>query len=78
MYVVGLLYQHNVFFYSFYFQADDVNRTLDTGRKALHYAADAGQTDVVEFLIAKGADVNVRSTTTTTHNSICVQCKPPG
>ncbi|KAG7225632.1 hypothetical protein INR49_005038 [Caranx melampygus] len=39
-------------------QAEDANRTLDGGRKPLHYAADFGQTDVVEFLISKGADVN--------------------
>uniref|UniRef100_A0AAZ1XEC4 Myotrophin n=1 Tax=Oreochromis aureus TaxID=47969 RepID=A0AAZ1XEC4_OREAU len=38
--------------------AEDVNRTLDGGRKPLHYAADFGQTDVVEFLISKGADIN--------------------
>lgn len=40
-----------------------MNRTLDGGRKPLHYAADFGQTDVVEFLISKGADINVRVTT---------------
>ncbi|XP_045928169.1 myotrophin [Micropterus dolomieu] len=38
--------------------AEDVNRTLEGGRKPLHYAADFGQTDVVVFLISKGADVN--------------------
>ncbi|TKS90635.1 Myotrophin [Collichthys lucidus] len=38
--------------------AEDVNRTLEGGRKPLHYAADCGHTDVVEFLISKGADVN--------------------
>ncbi|GLD48324.1 myotrophin [Lates japonicus] len=38
--------------------AEDVNRTLDGGRKPLHYAADFGQTDVVEYLISMGADVN--------------------
>ncbi|XP_005740927.1 myotrophin [Pundamilia nyererei] len=38
--------------------AEHVNRTLDGGRKPLHYAADFGQTDVVEFLISKGADIN--------------------
>uniref|UniRef100_A0A3Q2PWR2 Myotrophin n=1 Tax=Fundulus heteroclitus TaxID=8078 RepID=A0A3Q2PWR2_FUNHE len=39
-------------------QADDVDRTLDTGRKPLHYAADFGQGDVVAYLISKGANVN--------------------
>ena len=43
------------------FQAEDVNRTLDGGRRPLHYAADFGQTDVVAYLISKGADVNVRA-----------------
>lgn len=38
--------------------AEDVNRTLEGGRKPLHYAADSGHTDLVEFLISKGADVN--------------------
>ncbi|XP_041819947.1 myotrophin [Chelmon rostratus] len=38
--------------------AEDVNRTLQTGRKPLHLASDFGQTEVVEFLISKGADIN--------------------
>ncbi|XP_061815600.1 myotrophin [Nerophis lumbriciformis] len=38
--------------------AEDVNRTLDGGRKPLHYACDFGRKDLVEFLISKGADVN--------------------
>lgn len=37
---------------------EDVNRTLDGGRMPLHLAADFGQTDVVEYLISKGANVN--------------------
>ncbi|KAM9334805.1 myotrophin [Symphorus nematophorus] len=37
---------------------DDVNRTLDGGRNPLHYAADFGQSDVMEYLISKGADIN--------------------
>ncbi|KAI3366684.1 hypothetical protein L3Q82_009354, partial [Scortum barcoo] len=41
-----------------FFQAEDVNRTLEGGRKPLHLAADFGHTEVVEFLISKGADVN--------------------
>lgn len=40
-------------------QAEDVNRTLDTGRKPLHIVADFGQKEVMEFLISTGADVNV-------------------
>lgn len=43
----------------------------------LHYASDYGQTDVVEFLISKGANVNVRTTTTSALHMlfafICVQ-----
>ncbi|KAF0029940.1 hypothetical protein F2P81_019045 [Scophthalmus maximus] len=38
--------------------AEDVNRTLEGGRKPLHYAADFGQTEVAEFLISQGADIN--------------------
>ncbi|KAL4624999.1 myotrophin [Arapaima gigas] len=37
---------------------EDVNRTLEGGRKPLHYAVDCGMTEVVEFLLSKGADVN--------------------
>ncbi|TRZ02759.1 hypothetical protein DNTS_029157 [Danionella cerebrum] len=39
-------------------KAEDVNRTLEGGRKPLHYAADCGQTEMLEFLLSKGADVN--------------------
>ncbi|XP_054608778.1 myotrophin isoform X1 [Dunckerocampus dactyliophorus] len=39
-------------------KAEDVNRTLDGGRKPLHYACDFGRKEMVEFLISKGADVN--------------------
>jgi ankyrin repeat protein len=38
-----------------------VNRTLEGGRKPLHYAADCGQAEMLEFLLSKGADVNVRA-----------------
>uniref|UniRef100_A0A8C2AGV2 Myotrophin n=1 Tax=Cyprinus carpio TaxID=7962 RepID=A0A8C2AGV2_CYPCA len=38
--------------------AEDVNRTLEGGRKPLHYAADCGQAEMLEFLLSKGADVN--------------------
>lgn len=51
-------------------QAEDVNRTLQTGRKPLHLASDFGQTEVVEFLISKGADINVRATTTSSHHNV--------
>ncbi|KAG8539668.1 hypothetical protein GDO81_020565, partial [Engystomops pustulosus] len=36
----------------------DVNRTLEGGRKPLHYAADCGQNEILEYLLAKGADIN--------------------
>lgn len=37
---------------------EDVNQTLEGGRKPLNIAADFGQTEVVEYLIAQGANVN--------------------
>lgn len=36
-----------------------MNRTLEGGRKPLHYAADCGQLEILEFLLLKGADINV-------------------
>ena len=39
-------------------QGVDVNNMCD-GRYPIHFAADYGQTEVVEYLISKGADVNV-------------------
>lgn len=38
----------------------DVNRTLESGRKPLHHAADYGHAEVVDYLISNGADVNVQ------------------
>ncbi|KAL7299255.1 myotrophin-like [Trichogramma pretiosum] len=35
----------------------DVNQTID-GRTPLHYAADYGQSEVVRYLLDKGADAN--------------------
>lgn len=40
------------------FQSINVNDEIE-GRPPLLYAADYGQTDVIEYLIAAGADVNV-------------------
>lgn len=37
----------------------DVNKEVD-GRPPIHYAADYGQTDVIHYLITKGADVNAK------------------
>lgn len=36
----------------------DINKPLLGGRNALHFAAEYGQQEVIEFLISKGADVN--------------------
>ncbi|XP_029473099.1 myotrophin isoform X1 [Rhinatrema bivittatum] len=36
----------------------DVNKMLDGGRKPLHYAADCGQDEILEFLLSKGANIN--------------------
>jgi ankyrin repeat protein len=41
-------------------QGTDVNALIN-GRTPLHYAADYGQTEVLKFLVSKGADVNVRA-----------------
>lgn len=49
------------------FQAEDVNRTLDCGRKPLHIAADFGQKEVMEFLISTGANLNVGAAADITH-----------
>ena len=43
----------------FLLQAEDVNRTLEGGRKPLHYAADCGHAEILEYLLSQGADVNV-------------------
>lgn len=53
-------------------QSEDVNRTLESGRAPLHYAADFGQTDVMEYLISKGADLNVRATAHFVFTLICL------
>ncbi|XP_010176608.2 myotrophin, partial [Antrostomus carolinensis] len=42
----------------FILKGEDVNRTLEGGRKPLHYAADCGQLEILEFLLLKGADIN--------------------
>ena len=36
-----------------------MNAELMGGRNPLHYAADYGQSSVIDFLVTKGADVNV-------------------
>jgi ankyrin repeat protein len=45
-------------FYFNLFQEIDVNKEID-GRPPLHYAADYGQGDVIQYLLSKGANVNV-------------------
>lgn len=37
----------------------NVNQEI-TARFPIHYAADYGQTDVLQYLLSKGADANVR------------------
>eukprot|EP00049_Salpingoeca_infusionum_P017431 m.352925 g.352925 ORF g.352925 m.352925 type:complete len:120 (-) comp16647_c0_seq1:3033-3392(-) len=39
-------------------QPVDPDAELTGGRCPIHYAADMGQTDVLKFLVEKGADVN--------------------
>jgi ankyrin repeat protein len=40
------------------FQNIQINQEIN-GRRLLHYAADYGQSEVVKYLISRGADVNV-------------------
>ena len=40
---------------------------LPNGRYPLSVAADYGQKEVIEFLVTKGADVNV--------SEVCIQCE---
>jgi len=37
----------------------DVNAELMNGRNPLHYAADYGHADVLEYLLSKGAKIDV-------------------
>ncbi len=37
----------------------NINSDIGGGRKPIHYAADFGQNEVIEYLLSKGADVNV-------------------
>ncbi|KAF6777985.1 hypothetical protein AHF37_02416 [Paragonimus kellicotti] len=36
----------------------DINCLLGNGRSLLHYAADYGQTEICEYLLTKGANIN--------------------
>ena len=38
----------------------DVNAELMNGRNPLHYAADYGHADMLEYLLSKGAKIDVR------------------
>ena len=42
----------------FYAQGINLNEAVD-GRPLIHYAADYGQVHVIEYLVGKGANVNV-------------------
>ncbi len=37
----------------------DINAELQNGRNVIHYAADYGQAEVVEYLLSKGAQADV-------------------
>ncbi|XP_056670769.1 myotrophin-like [Monodelphis domestica] len=39
-------------------KGEGVTRTLEGGRKPLHYLADCGQLEILEFLLLKGANIN--------------------
>ncbi|XP_066027124.1 myotrophin [Pocillopora verrucosa] len=36
----------------------DVNAEILNGRSGIHFAADYGQSNVIEYLLSKGADIN--------------------
>ncbi|VEL44029.1 unnamed protein product [Protopolystoma xenopodis] len=40
-------------------QLPDVNCTLANGRAPLHFAADFGQKDIIQFLLDKGANIDL-------------------
>jgi len=48
------------YFVSLFFQGIDINQEVD-GRPPLLYAADYGQLEVIDYLLAKGANANVRA-----------------
>lgn len=65
-YILGYIFTSLIHsYYKIYndnhFQKIDVNALID-GRVPLHYAADYGQTAVLNYLLDKGADPNVRCT----------------
>ena len=41
------------------FKGFDVNAEILNGRSGIHFAADYGQSNVIEYLLSKGADINV-------------------
>ena len=43
----------------FLFQGCNVNDELMSGRNPIHFAADYGQCEVIDYLINRGADMNV-------------------
>lgn len=44
---------------TFIFKGFDVNAEILNGRSGIHFAADYGQSNVIEYLLSKGADINV-------------------
>ena len=50
-----------MFLHTGLFQGVDVNAQIN-GRLPMHYAADYGQGEVIEYLLSKGAKINVRLT----------------
>lgn len=42
-------------------QGFNIDGELLNGRNGLHFAADYGQEEVIEFLLSKGATINVSS-----------------
>lgn len=47
---------------SLFFKNPKVINTLIKGRTFLHYACDFGQKEIIEYLLNKGANINVKLT----------------
>ena len=52
-----------------------MNAEILNGRSGIHFAADYGQSNVIEYLLSKGADINVSfpiNFVTLSHTKACL------